>query len=133
MLTPGENGSSGTRQQDLQRFRAALEGLQALLQEASRSDRYKPSEDLSLARIRLGASLDRPAVVGEILDLNSEGMKIALAVSQPVEVDQRCHLVVGSPEAQCYELIGTVRWVDRNPYITVFGLALDTVLNAKDR
>ena len=50
-------------------------------------------------------------------------MKIALAVSQAVEVDQRCHLLVGPPEAECYELMGTVRWVDRNRYITVFGLA----------
>jgi len=39
-------------------------------------------------------------------------------------VDQRCHLLVGPPEAECYELMGMVRWVDRNPSITVFGLDL---------
>jgi hypothetical protein len=40
-------------------------------------------------------------------------------------VDQVCNLLVGAPEGECYELVGTVRWVDRNPYITVFGLALE--------
>ena len=39
-------------------------------------------------------------------------------------MDQRCHLLVGPPEAKCYELMGMVRWVDRNPSITVFGLDL---------
>lgn len=81
-------------------------------------------EDLSLAQIVFGDPPQPPPVVGEILDLSRDGMKIALAVSQPVEVDQRCQLLVGPPEAECYELMGTVRWVDRNPYITVFGLAL---------
>ncbi len=105
-------------------FRAALERLQHRLEEATRPSRFKPVEDLSLAQIVFGDPPQPPAVVGEILDLSRDGMKIALAVSQPVEVDQRCQLLVGPPEAECYELTGTVRWVDRNPYITVFGLAL---------
>lgn len=130
-LTPGETGSFRSPPQELERFRVAFEGLQELLQEASRSDRYKPSDDLTLTRIRFGDLLGAPEVVGEILDLNADGMKIAMAVSHPVEVDQRCQLRVGPPEADGYELVGTVRWVDRNPYITVFGLALDQVLAAK--
>ncbi len=105
-------------------FRAALERLQHRLEEATRPSRFKPVEDLSLAQIVFGDPPQPPAVVGEILDLSRDGMKIALSVSQPVEVDQRCQLLVGPPEAECYELMGTVRWVDRNPYITVFGLAL---------
>lgn len=130
-MAPGEDGSGWSPPQEIERFRAALEDLQEFLQEASRSDRYKPSEDLTLVRIRLGDPQGVPGVVGEILDLSSDGMKIALAVSHPVEVDQRCHLVVGALEGERYELVGTVRWVDRNPYITVFGLALDQVLRAK--
>jgi len=105
-------------------FREALDRLQHRLREANRPSRFKPVEDLTLARILFG---DPPAgipVVGEILDLSRDGMKVALAISQTVEVDQPCHLLVGPPEAECYELHGTVRWVDRNPCITVFGLAL---------
>lgn len=130
-MTPGDTGSFRTSPQELERFRAAFEGLQELLQESSRSDRYKPSEDLTLARIRFGDPQGGADVVCEILDLNADGMKIAMAVSHAVEVDQRCQLRVGAPEADGYELVGTVRWVDRNPYITVFGLALDDVLPAK--
>jgi hypothetical protein len=103
----------------------ALERLQHRLEEATRPTRFKPIEDLSLARILIGDPRAARPVVGEILDLSPDGMKIALAVSQPVEVDQLCNLLVGAPEGECYELVGTVRWVDRNPYITVFGLALE--------
>jgi hypothetical protein len=105
-------------------FRVALERLQHRLEKATRPSRFKPVEDLSLAQIAFGDPPQPLAVVGEILDLSRDGMKIALAVSQAVEVDQRCHLLVAPPEAECYELMGTVRWVDRNRYITVFGLAL---------
>ena len=105
-------------------FRAALESLQSRLDEASRPSRFKPIEDLSLARILFGEVPSGAPVVGEILDLSRDGMKIALEVSQTVEVDQTCHLLVGPPDGECYQLMGTVRWVDRNPYITVFGLAL---------
>ncbi len=105
-------------------FRAALESLQSRLDEASRPSRFKPIEDLSLARILFGEVPSGAPVVGEILDLSRDGMKIALSVSQSVEVDQTCHLLVGPPDGECYQLMGTVRWVDRNPYITVFGLAL---------
>ncbi len=105
-------------------FRAALESLQSRLDAASRPSRFKPVEDLSLARILFGEVPSGPPVVGEILDLSRDGMKIALEVSQTVELDQTCHLLVGPPDGECYQLLGTVRWVDRNPYITVFGLAL---------
>ena len=105
-------------------FRAALESLQSRLDAASRPSRFKPVEDLSLARILFGEVPSGAPVVGEILDLSRDGMKIALAVSQSVDVDQTCHLLVGPPDGECYQLLGTVRWVDRNPYITVFGLAL---------
>lgn len=115
-------------------FREALERLEHRLQEASRPSRYKPVEDLSLARILFGEPTAASPVVGEILDLSRDGMKIALAVSQEVEVDQECHLLVGHPDHECFELAGTVRWVDRNPYITVFGLALSeaTLHNPED-
>ena len=105
-------------------FRLALERLENRLEEATRPTRFKPIKDLSLARILFGDPRAATPVVGEILDFSRDGMKIVLAVSHPVEVDQLCNLLVGPPEAECYELEGTVRWVDRNPYITVFGLAL---------
>lgn len=115
----GRTGGSG-----LNGFREALDHLQHRLEEANRPSRFKPLEDLTLARLLFGDPRAGTPVVGEILDLSRDGMKIALAVSHPVEVDQDCHLLVGPPESECYELHGTVRWVDRNPYITVFGLAL---------
>jgi len=118
---PASGGIGGS---GLDGFRDALERLQHRLEEANRPSRFKPVEDLSLARILFGDRSGAAPVVGEILDLSRDGMKIALAVSHPVEVDQDCHLLVGPPESECYELHGTVRWVDRNPYITVFGLAL---------
>ena len=114
---------SGTPAGGLDSFRAALEDLRHRLEEASRPSRFKPTEDLSLARLRLGDHRAQE-VVGEIVDLSPNGLKIALAAGQPVEVDQTCHLQVGAPGRDFYELLGTVRWVDRNPYITVFGLAL---------
>ncbi len=109
-------------------FRMALERLQHRLQEANRPSRFKPVEDLSLARLLFGDPPAGTPVVGEILDLSRDGMKIALAVSQTVEVDAPCHLLVGQPQGECFELHGIVRWVDRNPYITVFGLALQEAL-----
>lgn len=131
-MTPGDPasgaplppGAAPSASGGLDGFREALDRLEHRLQEASRPSRYKPVDDLSLARILFGDPASAAPVVGEILDLSRDGMKIALAVSQEVEVDQPCHLLVGHPDRECYELAGTVRWVDRNPYITVFGLAL---------
>ena len=105
-------------------FRLALERLEHRLEEANRPSRFKPIKDLSLVRILFGDPRAATPVVGEILDFSRDGMKIVLAVSHPVEVDQVCNLLVGAPEAECYELVGTVRWVDPNPYITVFGVGL---------
>lgn len=124
LAAPGAGVADGASGGGLDGFRDALDRLQHRLQEASRPSRYKPVEDLSLARILFGDPTRSTPVVGEILDLSRDGMKIALAVSQEVQVDQECHLLVGNPDSECYELAGTVRWVDRNPYITVFGLAL---------
>jgi len=128
--SPGPWGEvlPGSAAAGLDGSRLALERLQHRLEEATRPTRFKPIEDLSLARILIGDPRAARPVVGEILDLSPDGMKIALAVSQPVEVDQLCNLLVGAPEGECYELVGTVRWVDRNPYITVFGLALEDAI-----
>jgi hypothetical protein len=102
----------------------ALESLQPFLDHSSRPQRFKPTQHLSIARILFDELVDATPVVGEILDLSRDGIKIALAVSQPVEVDQTCHLLVGRPDGACHRLLGHVRWVERNPYITVLGLAL---------
>ena len=123
----GDPLTSGSHPQGLERFRQVLQDLQELLEQATRSERYKPSEDLSLARVRIG---DAPAAIdaiGEILDLSADGIKIALGASHPVEVDQRCRLNVGATGSPTYALLGRVRWVERNPYITVFGLSLEDV------
>ena len=121
---PWGEASPASAAAGLDGFRLALERLEHRLEEANRPSRFKPIKDLSLVRILFGDPRAATPVVGEILDFSRDGMKIVLAVSHPVEVDQVCNLLVGAPEAECYELEGTVRWVDRNPYITVFGVGL---------
>lgn len=110
---------------DLDRFRYALQRLNDRLQQAVRPDRFKPPEDLTLARVSFTDRQGSP-LVGEIIDIGADGMKIALAGGETVAVGETCELQVGADDAEHYELSGSVRWVQSHPYITVFGVLLDS-------
>ncbi|MEB3199190.1 MAG: PilZ domain-containing protein [Synechococcaceae cyanobacterium] len=117
-----------TSPSDLDRFREALERQQSELQEAARDTRFKPPTDLASALLLFdgasGSDSSEP-IVGDILDLSSGGMRVAILVGFEVQVGQICSLRFDPSSGEHYQLRGEVRWVDRSSYITVFGLCLN--------
>lgn len=114
--------------QDLIRFRNALEDQRDQLEQASRPSRFKPPTDLTLVEIQLGTAPDqaeRSPVVGEIVDISADGMKIALSGAHQIDLNQKCRIRAGNPTATMYCLAGNVRWVDSHPRITVFGIQFE--------
>nr|WP_256438888.1 PilZ domain-containing protein [Synechococcus sp. CCY 9618] len=110
----------------MERFRDAFRRLEKRLKEASRSTRFKPPSDLAIARVHLKSTLSSDGLLGEVLDLSLDGMKIAIEAGQDIEVGEHCHVAVGDGEGETYALAGTVRWIEDSSYITVFGLSLDS-------
>lgn len=111
---------------DLQRFREAFRRLERRLEEASRSDRYKPPTGLATARLHLELTSPSEGVCAEVLDLSAEGLKIAFEAGHHPAVGQPCSVVVGDGEGETYDLRGTIRWVEATSYISVIGLSLDS-------
>jgi len=107
---------------DLERFRQALDRLQAQLVATPRPSRFKPTSHLMQAEVCLEEDIDGEPAMGEILDLSPDGMKIAMDTSVALEPDQLCQLVVTTDDEETFHLKGTVRWVEAHPYITVFGV-----------
>lgn len=110
---------------DLSRFRTALHELQDELEHASRPSRFKPPVDLSLVRVQPDPGSEATPLSGEIVDLSPEGMKIALTGRHEFHVDQPCRILAGSPDTTVYDLLGTIRWIETHPLITVFGIRLE--------
>ncbi len=111
---------------DLERFRESFRRLEERLQEASRSDRFKPPTGLATARLHLEPMEASEGVIGEVLDLSLDGMKMAIEASHDLKVGQHCSVVVGDGEGETYDLRGTVRWIEATSYISVIGLSLDS-------
>jgi PilZ domain len=107
---------------DLERFRQALDRLQAQLVATPRPSRFKPTSHLMVVEVRLGEEADGAPAMGEILDLSSDGMKIAMDTFVAIEAEQPCQLLVTTDDDETFHLKGTVRWVEAHPYITVFGV-----------
>jgi hypothetical protein len=107
---------------DLERFRQALDRLQAQLVATPRPSRFKPTSHLMVVEVRLGEEADGAPAMGEILDLSSDGMKIAMDTFVAIEAEQPCQLLVTTDDDESFHLKGTVRWVEAHPYITVFGV-----------
>ena len=116
MSTPGS---------DFERFRQTLDQEHEQLLEASRSSRFRPPTDLATARLTLlGDATDAEPVVAEILDLNGDGMKIAITPGPSVRVGQLCLLRFEPRAGLGFQLKGEVRWVQTNTFIQVFGILL---------
>ncbi len=111
---------------DLDLYRRALQRLEHHLEAGSRADRFKPPETFALARLHFGEG-STAAVTGEIVDISSDGMKLALEGGHPIGVDQSCRLAIGAHGSEWFELEGVVRWVDTHPLITVIDVQLRTV------
>ncbi|MBM5822562.1 MAG: hypothetical protein FJ082_08935 [Cyanobacteria bacterium K_Offshore_surface_m2_011] len=111
---------------DLERFQEAFRRLEKRLEEASRADRYKPPTGLATARFHLESMRPAEGVFAEVLDLSSEGLKIAIEAGHHPAVGESCNVVVGDGEAETYDLKGTIRWIEATSYISVIGLSLDS-------
>lgn len=111
---------------DLERFQNAFRRLEERLLEASRSDRFKPPTGLATARLHQESINGSEGVLGEVLDMSADGMKIAIEASHDLAVGQHCSVVVGDGEGETYDLRGTVRWIEATSYISVIGLSLDS-------
>ncbi len=111
---------------DLEQFRVAFRRLEERLQAASRSDRFKPPTGLATARLHQESMGAAEGVLGEVLDLSVDGMKLAIEASHDLEVGQHCSVVVGDGEGETYDLRATVRWIEATSYISVIGLSLDS-------
>jgi hypothetical protein len=111
---------------DLERFRNAFHRMEKRLQEATRSNRFKPPTDLASARIHLKSPASSEGVLAEVLDFSLDGMKLAIQAGHSLEVDQTCRITIGDPEGETYALRGNVRWLEQSSYITVFGLSLES-------
>ena len=112
--------------EDLERFREAFRRLERRLEEALRSDRFKPPTGLATARLHLTASEASEGILGEVLDLSVEGLKMAITAGHALSVGQLCALVLGDGEGETYDLRGTVRWIEATSYISVIGLSLES-------
>ena len=60
----------------------------------------------------------------EILELSTEGVKIAIRPDRAVCQGQHGRLLIGSPEADHYELPVDVSWVEPEASFAVLGLSL---------
>lgn len=60
----------------------------------------------------------------EILELSTEGVKIAIRTNRSVMKGQHGRLLIGSPEADHYELPVDVSWVEAASSFSVLGLSL---------
>jgi len=112
---------------DLVQFREALQQLQGQLQQASRPSRFKPPTDLNLVEIHWGSACEssEPALLGEIVDLIRDGMKIAVSGHHPITPGQTCSIQAGNKQSRLYTLAGSVRWVESHSLVTVFGILLE--------
>jgi hypothetical protein len=110
----------------LERFRDAFRRLEKRLQEASRSTRFKPPTDLATARVHLKSTSSPDGLVGEVLDLSLDGMKLAIEAGHDIAVGEHCNIAIGDGEGETYALVGTVRWIEDTSYITVFGISLES-------
>jgi hypothetical protein len=111
---------------DLDRFRIAFRKLEGRLQEATRSTRFKPPSNLATARIHFKIDSSDQGLLGEVLDLSVDGMKIAIEAGHGLTVDQICRVEIGDEEGECYSLLGNVRWVVHSSHIIVFGISLNS-------
>lgn len=118
----------------LESFKQSLARLRGSLEEASRNARFKPPTDLAAGALHLlppgrsyspeSAPPGGEGIVAEILDVSSEGMKLAISDGQTVQTGQGCHLTVSCGPSERFALGGTVRWVEQSSFITVFGIQL---------
>lgn len=111
---------------DLERFRESFRRLEKRLEEASRSDRYKPPTGLATARLHLASMGPSQGVFAEVLDLSADGLRIAIEAGHHPAVGQPCSVVLGDGEGETYDLQGTIRWIEATSYISVIGLSLDS-------
>lgn len=112
---------------DLVQFREALQQLQGQLQQASRPSRFKPPTDLNMVEIYWGPDSEpsESGLLGEIVDLSRDGMKIAVSGNHPITPGQTCSIRAGNKESRLYKLAGSVRWVESHSLVTVFGILLE--------
>ncbi len=65
-------------------------------------------------------------VLGEVLDLSLDGMKMVIEAGHELAVGHGCNVVMGDGEGETYDLRGTVRWIETTSYISVIGLSLES-------
>ena len=114
------------RPQDLAAFRSALRQQNGLVPVENRRQepRYTPVGSLARARVFLAASAG--PVDADVVDLSLNGLRLAVPPEAMPEVGIACGIQLTPDGRRILQLQGQIRWVERHPLITVFGVLLES-------
>ena len=112
------------RAQDLAAFRSALRqqiGLVAA-QDRRQEPRYTPVGHLARAKVILSAA--EGLIDADVVDLSLTGLRLAVPPEVNPEAGLSCKIQLTPDGRRILQLQGEIRWVERHPLISVFGVLL---------
>jgi len=112
------------RAQDLAAFRSALRQQNGLVpaEDRRQEPRYTPVGPLARAKVILAASA--APIDADVVDLSLNGLRLAVTPEAIPEAGISCTIQLTPDGRRTLQLQGEIRWVERHPLITVFGVLL---------
>ena len=114
------------RAQDLAAFRSALRQQSGLVPvEDRRQDRrYTPVGPLARAKVILPS--DAGPIDADVVDLSEHGLRLAVPPGVNPEPGMSCKIQLTPDGRRILQLQGEIRWMERHPLISVFGVLLES-------
>jgi hypothetical protein len=114
------------RAQDLAAFRTALRLQNGLVpaEDRRQEPRYTPVGPLARAKVVLSASAG--PIDADVVDLSLNGLRLAVPPDALPETGLSCGIQLTPDGRRILQLQGEIRWVERHPLITVFGVLLES-------